>query len=157
MSTENPAGKRQAVVKFSKARANQSQSPRSFTERWKHEELFEKGYIAVPALFLRWYAHLQPFPLSSGEALFVLHLMEFKWDTEDPYPGYKTLATRMGISDKMARRHAQSLETKKYLVRKIRTGQTNRFDLSPLFDALLKAVKKGQRKTRRKRQAIHVG
>ena len=112
----------------------------TFAKRWKYEELFQKGYVAVPALFLHYYAQLKPFPLTSGEALFVLHLMTFKWDTEEPFPGYKTLAKRMGVSDKMARRHAQSLEIKGYLKRRLRVGQTNRFDLNPLFDALLDIV-----------------
>jgi predicted ArsR family transcriptional regulator len=53
--------------------------------------------------------------------------MEFKWDSKEPYPAYKTLAKRMGISDKMARRHAQSLEIKGYLKRHIRTAKANRF------------------------------
>ena len=57
----------------------------------------------------------------------MLHLMEFKWDSKEPYPAYKTLAKRMGISDKMARRRAQSLEIKGYLKRHIRTAKTNRF------------------------------
>jgi hypothetical protein len=42
----------------------------------------------------------------------------------------------MGISHKMARTHAKSLETKKLLRREMRISQTNRFDLTPLFDAL---------------------
>lgn len=113
---------------------------RSFSDRWKHPALFADGFVAVPAVFLRHYAHLQPHRLTFGEAMFVLHLMEFKWDANAPFPGYGTIAKRMGISDKMARRHAQSLEAKKYLRREIRTGRTNKFDLSPLFDALLKAA-----------------
>ena len=114
-------------------------SKHAFVKRWKHESLFKKGYVPVPVLFLHHYADLKPFPLTSGEALFVLHLMEFKWDEENPFPGYKTLAKRMGISPKMARRHAQSLEQKHYLNRELRVAQTNRFNLTPLFDALLKA------------------
>ena len=117
-------------------------SLRAFSKRWQHEELFAKGYVAVPTLFLRHYANLKPYSLTSGEALFVLHLMEFKWDEKAPFPGYKTLAERMGVSDKMARRHAKSLEEKKYLKRKVRVGRTNRFDLTPLFDALKAAVAK---------------
>lgn len=116
-------------------------SKHAFVKRWKHEEFFKKGYVPLPVLFLHHYAELKPFPLTSGEALFVLHLMEFKWDEENPFPGYKTLAKRMGISPKMARRHAQSLEQKHYLNRVIRVSQTNRFDLTPLFDVLLKAIK----------------
>jgi hypothetical protein len=115
-------------------------SIRSLAQRWKHSELFARGFVALPTLFLHHYAHLKPHALTSGEALFVIHLMEFKWDEKAPFPGYATIAARMGISDKMARRHAQSLETKKYLVRIKRSGHTNRFDLTPLFDSLLKAV-----------------
>jgi DNA-binding transcriptional MocR family regulator len=66
--------------------------------------------------------------------------MEFKWDSNDPYPSYKVLAQRMGVSDKLVRRHAQSLEIKGYLRRKQRIGDTNLFDLTPLFDALANAV-----------------
>lgn len=124
-----------------------TESTRSFIRRWKHKNLFDRGFLVVPTLFLQHYAHLQPHPLSPGEALFVLHLMEFKWDADAPFPGYKTLAARMGVSDKMARRHAQSLEAKKYLRREMRVGQTNKFDLTPLFDALSKAVE--QKRARR--------
>ena len=46
----------------------------------------------------------------------------------------------MGVSDKMARRYAQSLEQKGYLRRLVRVGRTNRFNLTPLFDALRAAV-----------------
>jgi len=123
------------------------ESARSFVKRWKHKNLFDRGFLVVPTLFLHHYAHLKPHPLTPGEALFVLHLMEFKWDAKAPFPGYKTLAARMGISDKMTRRYAQGLEAKKYLQREMRVGQTNRFDLTPLFDALSKAV--DQEKKRR--------
>jgi hypothetical protein len=130
--------------------------PRSYASRWKHAALLQGGYLVVPTAYLRHYAHLKPYSLTSGEALFVLHLMEFKWDADAPFPGYKTLAARMGISDKMARRHAQNLETKGYLRRVMRTGQTNRFDLTPLFDALEKvhsADAKAPRRRSRSRAA----
>jgi DNA-binding MarR family transcriptional regulator len=129
-----------------------AEGQRSFASRWKHSELFAQGFVAVPTLFLRHYAHLKPHRLTFGETMFVLHLMEFKWDADAPFPGYGTIAKRMGISDKMARRHAQSLEAKKYLRREIRTGRTNRFDLSPLFDALLKAAQAEQKKIRATRK-----
>ena len=51
----------------------------------------------------------------------------------------------MGISTKMVRRYARKLETKGFLRRMIRTGNTNRFDLGRLFDALLSAVQDGAR------------
>lgn len=121
---------------------------RSFGARWKHLELFERGYVPVPLYFLELYAQLKPFCLTVGEAMFVLHLMQFKWDAEAPFPGYKRIAAQMGISDKMARAHAKSLETKGLLVREMRVSQTNRFDLTPLFDALNKAASKSKKPKR---------
>jgi len=113
---------------------------RSFAKRWKHSILFENGYVPVPTLFLELYGRLRPTGLTSGEALFVLQLMSFKWDDHAPFPGYKRIALRMGITDKMVRRYAQNLELKGYLIREKRIGQSNRFDLTPLFDALYRAV-----------------
>ena len=83
--------------------------------------------MSVPNKFLRCYTALNP-PLSSGEALFVLQLMTFKWDDAAPFPSYGRIAKTMGVTDKMARRYAQSLQKKGYLVRQ--------FDLTRLFDAL---------------------
>ncbi|HKR59113.1 MAG TPA: helix-turn-helix domain-containing protein [Pyrinomonadaceae bacterium] len=125
------------VVDFPKPDGNEPD--RSVGTRWKHPELFAKGYLALPILFLHVYATLKPYPLTVGEAMFVLHLMEYKWDERSPFPSYKALAKKMAVSDKMVRRHAQSLEAKKYLRRVARVGNTNEFDLTPLFDALLKA------------------
>ena len=115
-------------------------SHRAHSARWQYPELLGAGYVPVPVEFLLHYASLKPYPLTSGEALFVIHLMAFKWDRDAPFPSYKRLAARMGVSDKMARRHAQSLDQKGYLRRVVRVGQTNRFNLTPLFDALHKAV-----------------
>ena len=118
---------------------------RTYAERWQHPELLDSGYLVVPSVFLRFYSRMKPHSLTHGEALFVLHLMEFKWDDAAPFPSYSTLARRMGISTKMVRRYAQALEQKGFLQRVIRTGNTNRFDLGPLFDKLLKTVQDSSR------------
>jgi len=132
---------------------------RSFVQRWKHEALFKRGFVVVPTLFLQHYADLKP-EITPGEAMFILHLMEFKWDAEHPYPGYKTLAKRMGRSPKAVQGHAQNLEIKGYLRRQVRQAETNKFDLTPLFDALLKKAKeieeldKKSGRTRQSKQAL---
>lgn len=102
----------------------------------------ERGHVAVVRSFLRHYSSLKPFPLTSGEALFVIHIMDFKWGKAAPWPSYKTLAALMGVSEKMVRRHAQSLEVKGYLKRHICKSKwkTNLFDLTPLFAAVEKHV-----------------
>jgi DNA-binding MarR family transcriptional regulator len=113
---------------------------RSLVARWKHEEVFDQGFVAVPTRFLQLYAHLKPHPLSAGEALFALELMSFKWTADAPFPGYKRIAKRMGLTDKMVRKYAQSLEAKGYVKREKRVSLTNRFDLTGLFDALRAAT-----------------
>ncbi len=90
------------------------------------------------------YYPLKPFDLTYGEAMFVIHLMQHKWDENAPFPAYKTIAQRMHVSTKSARRWAASLEQKGYLKREMRVGETNRFHLKGLLDALVK-LKKGQK------------
>ncbi len=62
--------------------------------------------------------------------------MTFKWDRDLPYPSYRVLGERMGITEKMARRYAQSLEKKGYLRRLYQNRGPNKFDLGGLFAAL---------------------
>ena len=84
--------------------------------------------------------------------MFVIHVMSFKWGADAPYPGYKTVAKLMGVSDKMVRRHAQSLEQKHYLVRETRRSDTNKFDFTQLFEALEKKVEEVTRNRRHRKQ-----
>ena len=111
---------------------------RTVADRWT-PALAKAGHVPIVRTFLRMYSRMKP-AINVGEAMFIVHLMDFKWDVDAPFPGYKTLGKYMGISDKMARRHAQNLEVKGYLVREMRVAQTNKFDLSPLFQALERAL-----------------
>lgn len=72
-----------------------------------------------------------------------------------PFPGFTTLAGRMGISATAAWAHARSLEKKGYLVRQMRVGTTNKFDMHPLFAALEKqqAYERGKREGRAAKKA----
>ena len=126
---------------ISKSPVGGSHPTRSATARWGGEpEIFADGYLSVPTKFLRGYALLDP-PLTPGEALFVLQLMTFKWDTKAPFPAYKRISTVMGVSDKMARRYAQGLEKKGYLRRRFQERAPNQFDLSGLFETLADVTK----------------
>ena len=87
--------------------------------------------------FLLNYHRLKPYDLTHGEAMFVIHLMQHKWAADAPYPAYKTIAKRMRVSPKTARRFAQSLETKSYLRREMRRGETNKFHFTKLMRALV--------------------
>ncbi|MET0754373.1 MAG: helix-turn-helix domain-containing protein [Pyrinomonadaceae bacterium] len=121
---------------------------KSVAARWVHPELFDEGFVGIPTRFLQLYPRLQP-SLTSGEAIFVIQLMSFKWDEKDPFPSYKLLGERMGTSSKTAQRHATSLEAKRYLKRIQRIGDSNKFDLSGLFEALMIAKKKAPKRVKR--------
>ena len=115
---------------------------RDIAGRWGGDAaLLVEGFVAVPTAFLKYCAQLKPYPLTVPESAFVLQLMVFKWDAKAPFPSYKTLAERMGVSVQYARRIARNLGTKGYLFRQVRYGMTNRFDLQPLFDALVAHAK----------------
>jgi hypothetical protein len=103
------------------------------------------GYTPVPNYFLDHYHELKPFCLTHGEAMFVIHLVSFKWTEKSPYPAYKTIARKMGISDKQTRRFAKSLEQKKLLQREVKQNTTNKFHLEKLITAL-EAHKRANRK-----------
>ena len=83
--------------------------------------------------FLEKYADLG---ITTSEAMFIIQLMKHKWDRNAPYPGLVGIAKRMGMTPTAARSHGRSLERKGYLVRQMRVGQTNLFNLQPLFRAL---------------------
>jgi len=115
---------------------------RSVASRWT-AALAATGHAPVTRGFLRNYSQLKP-ALSHGEAMFVIHLFDFKWDNAAPWPGYSVLAKYMGVSPKQVRRFAKSLEDKKYLLREQREAQTNRFHLDGLFQALEKLIAEGK-------------
>ena len=123
------------------ATGNQVDAARhSIVDRWGGDEsVLSEGFVAVPRAFLRLAGTLRP-SLTPAETLFVIQLMSWKWDERAPFPGYSTVAARMGVSVPYARKIARSLESKKLLRRQARRGQTNRFDLTPLFKKLIARV-----------------
>jgi len=123
------------------AEAKRARQLAKLAPRWGgHVVLFTDGFTPVPRTLLKYGARLKPFALGPAELSFVLALMFFKWDTRRPYPSYATLAERMGISVSYARDIARKLERKGLLLREVRQGAPNQFDLQPLFDALAKHV-----------------
>ncbi|MBX9677306.1 MAG: helix-turn-helix domain-containing protein [Gemmataceae bacterium] len=107
---------------------------RDVAARWT-PMLSKKGWTPICDYFLDSYTRLAP-KITNLEALLIIHLMRYKWDAEAPFPGFRALSKRMGITATSARNHARSLEKKGYLKREKRVGTTNKFDLTPLFAAL---------------------
>ena len=124
----------------------------SFEKRWA-PSLKDDGWVPVSTFFLENYHRLKPFDLTYGEAMFLVHLMQHKWDENAPFPAYKTISNRMHVSAKSARRWAASLEQKGYLKREMRVGETNRFHLKGLMDALVRLKDSQAKKVRKKPKA----
>jgi hypothetical protein len=122
----------------------------SFEKRWA-KELKSAGFVPISTFFLENYHRLKPYDLTYGEAMFVVHIMQHKWDENAPFPAYKTISHRMHVSAKSARRWAASLEKKGYLKREMRIGETNRFHLKGLMAALVK-LKASQEKSKSKKE-----
>ena len=102
--------------------------------RWT-SKLVKNGWTPISDDFLAHYTDLVP-AITSTEAMLIVHLMQHKWDGKAPYPGFETLAKRMGMTATAVRNHARSLEKKGYLQREPRVSQTNRFHLDGLFRKL---------------------
>lgn len=125
----------------------------AFQRKWT-AKLVADGFVPVSNFFLENYHRLKPYDLTYGEAMFVIHLMQHKWDVAAPFPAYKTIAERMHVSVKSARRYAASLERKAYLQRIVRVGQTNRFKLDGLMAALDQLKDKQVAKDKRKKEVV---
>ena len=119
------------VKKAKKKAAGSDAKDRKVEKRWT-KKLADAGWSPISDFFLGQYTRLNP-PMTSVEAMFVIHLMSHKWDEDKPHPGFKRIARRMGVTDASTRGYARSLEKKGYLARVFRESRTNLFDLSPLF------------------------
>lgn len=123
------------------AAAEPSQKRAKLAARWGgREELLQDGFIPVVRPFVKYASQLKPHGLNPAESLFIINLLYHKWDAKKPYPSYKTIAGRMGVSIQYTRDIARRLERKGLILREVRVGRPNRFDLQPLFDALSKHV-----------------
>ena len=112
--------------------ATPSRSPRDIGKQWT-PKLKEAGFTAVSNIFLLHYRDLK---ISNTEAMLIIQLMHHKWDEKAPFPSFKTLAHRMGLTEQQVRVHALSLVKKKLMAKTIRLGKPNLFHLEPLFEQL---------------------
>lgn len=119
---------------------NKPEIVRDVASRWT-PTLAKLGWTPISVYFLDNYHRLSP-PIRYVEAMLIIHLMRHKWDSNAPYPSFKTLAKRMGVSPEAARSYARCLQRNGYLVREGQIGETNRFHLNRLFTALESLVLK---------------
>lgn len=129
---------------------------RDVAARWT-PLLAQTGWTPVCDVLLDGCQLLNP-PISNLELLLIIHLIRFKWDSAPPFPGFTTVARKMGVTATSVRNHARSLHKKGYLVRIKRPGSSNLFDLTPLFHALEKLfLDRGRKPSRRWRDDDSLG
>lgn len=97
------------------------------------------GVVAVPALLIRHQARLH---LSNAEVIYLLHVLSYRWDgTRWPWVAVSAVAEAAGAHPDIVRRWKSSLQTKGYLVCRVRLipgvgRRADEHDLSRLFGAL---------------------
>jgi DNA-binding MarR family transcriptional regulator len=115
--------------------------PRRSIARRTTERLVSRGFCAVPSFFLKNYHRLPPAvpggrQLTSTEAMFIIHLLDHKWDEQAPFPSLEMLSVRMGVTSRALRKAVAHLEACGLLERSPGPRRKNRYDLTKLFEAL---------------------
>ena len=109
------------------------------------DAVLEAGHTSIPNLVLNHYAGLGVAP---GELVFFLVCLQFKWTNRDPFPSLGTVAGRMGIGRRQARRYAQGLRDKGLLQvsARVSPGQgqlSNTYDFGPFIHAVVELQGRG--------------
>jgi hypothetical protein len=110
-----------------------SQRTREIARQWT-PKLKEAGFTAISNIFLQHYRDL--LNITNTEAMLIIQLMYYKWDEKPPFPAFKTLAHKMGLTEQQIRVHALSLVRKGVMGKTPRLGKPNLFHLEPLFEKL---------------------
>lgn len=106
----------------------------TFSKRWS-ARLVADGYTDIPNALIRNQGKLG---ITSTEMVVIQCLASHQWDHRLPFPATSTLATYTGKSNGTIKSSLRSLESKGYLKRVYREGQTSLYDLRPL-DKVLKS------------------
>ena len=132
------------MPRVAKAKKAKKERKHDIQKRWTPR--LAESFTPVAEAFLKYYSVLDP-PITTAEAMFVIHVIAHKWTGKAPFPAFKTIAKRMGVTDAQTRNHARSLARKGYLRRVFRVGTTNLFYFEGLFQALenhLEVVEKAE-------------
>jgi DNA-binding MarR family transcriptional regulator len=114
-------------------------SARTVGDRWT--PALARRWTPVSSFFLENY-HRLPLTkgggLSSSEAMLLIHLIDYKWTEEAPWPSVAALAKRMDMTRRAVRMSIAKLE-EKGLLRRVATpgrNRSNRYVLDGLFAQL---------------------
>lgn len=106
-------------------------------------DILDEGFTSVPNILLK---HRDKLSIKAQHLTLIIDIMSFKWDSENPFPSYSTLAKRSGVAERSIKRLTQDLEEMDLLKRTPRfdeeTGAqiTTIYDFRPLVHKLTKEV-----------------
>lgn len=109
--------------------------------------ILDEGFTSVPNILLKYRHNIG---IKAQHLTLVIDIMSFKWDTDNPFPSYSTLARRAGVAERTIKRVTQDLEELNLLIRTPRfdnrTGAqiTTIFDFRPLVEKLTEEVEKAK-------------
>lgn len=109
--------------------------------------ILDEGFTSVPNILLKYRHNIG---IKAQHLALVIDIMSFKWDTENPFPSYATLAKRAGVAERTIKRVTQDLEELNLLIRTPRfdnrTGAqiTTIFDFRPLVEKLTNEVERAK-------------
>lgn len=102
-------------------------------------DILDDGFTSVPNILLK---HRNKLGIKPQHLTLIIDIMSFKWDSENPFPSYFTLAQRSGVAERSIKRLTQDLEEMGLLKRTPRfhedTGAqiTTIYDFRPLINKL---------------------
>lgn len=108
-------------------------------------DVLDEGFTSVPNILLRYRSSLE---IKPQHLVLIIDIMSFKWDSENPFPSYSTLAQRAGVAERSIKRIVQDLEEMNLLIRTQRFDEesgaqiTTVFDFRPLVQRLIEEMPK---------------
>jgi hypothetical protein len=112
-------------------------------------DILDEGFTSVPNILLRYRSKLG---IKPHHLALIIDIMSFKWDSENPFPSYSTLAQRANMTDRGIRKTIHELERLNLLIRTQRFDEesgaqiTTIFDFRPLIQRLKEEMYKAEMK-----------
>ena len=106
-------------------------------------DILDEGFTSVPNILLK---HRDKLGIKPNHLTLIIDIMSFKWDSENPFPSYTTLAKRSGVAERSIKRLTQDLEEMGLLKRTPRFNEetgaqiTTIYDFRPLVQKLTKEL-----------------
>jgi DNA replication protein len=94
-------------------------------------DILDEGFTSVPNILLRYRSNLG---VKSHHLALIIDIMSFKWDEENPFPSYSTLAQRANVTERGIMKTVRDLERLNLLIRTQRFDEESGVQITTIFD-----------------------